>query len=274
MPGIRLHAEEWPGRGRPLLCLPGQIGSAHTYAGLAARLAPEHRVIALDPRGRGKSAAPAAGYGYQVHVADTLLAIEHLGLRRPVLVGHSFGGIVALCLAAWAPEPPGALVLIDGGAPIPHDVTAAVDAVATLLDTVYPDVNDYLAQLAAVPWFQPWTSMLAEQLLSLVEPVPGGVRARARAATIQQELQIYADGPPVYPSLWRKVRCPTLVVRARLGMFGLNAAHALPGPDYRRMLAEIPRARGVEVLANHYTVLLGDPAATADAVRAFLTGLD
>jgi pimeloyl-ACP methyl ester carboxylesterase len=253
-----------------LLCLPGQTGSAHTYSGLAARLSPDNRLIALDPRGRGQSAAPPVGYGYQVHVADTLLAIEQLGLRRPVLVGHSFGAIIALCLAAWAPEALAALVLIDGGAPIPPEVAAAVDGVAALLDTVYPGIDDYLSQVAAAPWLQPWTAALADQFLSLVEPTPGGVRARARAATIRQELRIYADGPPLFPALWRQVRCPTLIVRARLGFFGLNAAHVLPSRDYRRMLAEMPNARGVEVLANHFTVLLGDPAATAEATRAFL----
>lgn len=272
-PGVRLHVEDWEGVGGPLLCLHGQTASGRTFAGLARRLVPEFRVVALDLRGRGQSEAPATGYGYQVHVADALAVVRALGLTRPIIVGHSYGAILGLCLAAWYPDVPGALVLLDGGAPVPPEIDDAVEQLADRLDTTYPSLEAYLGLLQVAPWLQPWTPELADQLASLVEPVSGGVRARARAAHVRQDLRIYRSGPPDYPALWARVSCPTLVVRSRFGFFGQDAAHVLPAADYERMVATIPGARGVEVEANHYTVLLGDPAATAEAVRAFLRQL-
>lgn len=274
LPGVRLHVEEWPGDGPPLLCLPGQTASAHTFAGLARRLAPRFRVVALDSRGRGRSEQPPDGYGYQVHVADALAAMRALGLGRPALVGHSYGAILALCLAAWYPERVAALVLLDGGAPVPPAITAAVEQLAERLDTVYRSLDAYLALMQSLAWFQPWTPELADQLSSLVEPLAGGgVRARARASTVAQELQIYAAGRPDYVWLWGRVRCPTLVIRARRGFFGGDEAHAIEPDDYHRMLATIPRVQGMEIEANHYTVLLGDPVATAQAIGAFLAAV-
>lgn len=118
VPGARLHLVE-RGSGPPLLMvhgLAGQLGH-FTYA-LVDRLATRFRVIAVDRPGSGYSLRArdtAASLGAQ---ADALAAlIDALGLERPLVVGHSLGGAVALALAQRHPAKVGALALL---APLAH----------------------------------------------------------------------------------------------------------------------------------------------------------
>lgn len=95
-PPIELHVEEL-GSGPPLLLLHGLAASTYSWRHVMPALARRHRVIALDLRGFGKSDKPfdqSYTPGDQArHVVDF---IERRGLRGLTLVGHSFGGAVAL----------------------------------------------------------------------------------------------------------------------------------------------------------------------------------
>ena len=74
------------------------------------------RVVAMDLRGHGpRSPKPDAGYDVPTVAGDVAALVERLGLERPVVAGQSWGGHVALELAASWPSLVGALALIDGG---------------------------------------------------------------------------------------------------------------------------------------------------------------
>ena len=73
------------------------------------------RVVAMDLRGHGQSPKPDDGYDVPTVAGDVAALIERLGLQRPVVAGQSWGGHVALELAASWPSLVGALALIDGG---------------------------------------------------------------------------------------------------------------------------------------------------------------
>jgi pimeloyl-ACP methyl ester carboxylesterase len=113
--GLRLAYREWPGQGAPIALLHGLASNARIWDVVAARLSPRFRVLALDQRGHGQSDKPTEGYDFDTVAADARAAFERLGIVRPVLVGHSWGGNVALHLAAHVDPPPRALVLVDGG---------------------------------------------------------------------------------------------------------------------------------------------------------------
>ncbi len=107
------------GEGQPLLLLHATLSSSRQLQALATRLAERHRVVAVDRRGSGDS-APAAGspsspIDVAVHVADLAALIDVEALHGGLVVGHSYGGCLALELAArrpdlvaaaWAYEPP------------------------------------------------------------------------------------------------------------------------------------------------------------------------
>lgn len=72
---------------------------------LAPFLSERHRVVAFDRPGHGFSARRRLVDASPWRQAEAIReAMDRLGIRRPVVVGHSFGGTVALCLALSAPE--------------------------------------------------------------------------------------------------------------------------------------------------------------------------
>jgi proline iminopeptidase len=102
------------GRGMPLLVLHGGPGSDHSYFLPAfAPLARNFRLIFIDQRGSGRSErlADPGQYTLDKMVADVECVRRHLGLRRFVLLGHSFGGILAQAYAARHPNRLAGLVL-------------------------------------------------------------------------------------------------------------------------------------------------------------------
>jgi pimeloyl-ACP methyl ester carboxylesterase len=113
--GVRLAARAWPGGGPPVLLLHGLASSSHIWDLVAPRLAPAHHVVAFDQRGHGRSEKPSSGYGFERTTADAVAVIRAAGLRRPVVVGHSWGANVALELAVRHPRRVCGIVLVDGG---------------------------------------------------------------------------------------------------------------------------------------------------------------
>jgi len=115
-PTTALYAEE-TGEGRPLILLHGLGGSLFTWRHVVAALSREHRVIALDMKGFGQSDKPFDEHYSAADQAALVSAfIRKRGLSGVTLVGHSFGGVVALRTARDFAREPGVitrLVVMD-----------------------------------------------------------------------------------------------------------------------------------------------------------------
>lgn len=86
---------------------------AFWYWGVARPLARQHEVVAYDLRGHGRSELVPGGYTIEDMTGDLLGLLEQTGIERAHLVGHSFGGGVALNAAIRAPERVRSLTLVD-----------------------------------------------------------------------------------------------------------------------------------------------------------------
>jgi len=102
---------------RPILILHGWGSSVERWAKVQDMLATKgFQVIVLDLPGFGKTPAPGAVWGVQEYAQFVNEFAENLGLQKFVLVGHSFGGQIAVQFAATHPEKTEKLVLVAAAA--------------------------------------------------------------------------------------------------------------------------------------------------------------
>ena len=113
--GLHLHLRDWGGHGRAMLLLHGLASHAGIWDLVAPILARHARVVALDLRGHGTSDKPSSGYDFDTVAQDVMRFCRKLGLRKPLVAGHSWGGNVALHCAANYPSEISGLAMVDGG---------------------------------------------------------------------------------------------------------------------------------------------------------------
>jgi pimeloyl-ACP methyl ester carboxylesterase len=121
LPGPDLHAVvQGPRDGAPIVLLHCYTCSTRWWGPVAERLAREHRVIALDLVGHGRSEKPLDGYAMEEQALQVRRALDRLGVERPLIAGHSMGGDVATAFAESSPREVAGIVIV-GTAPAPDD---------------------------------------------------------------------------------------------------------------------------------------------------------
>ncbi|WP_437313702.1 alpha/beta fold hydrolase [Sorangium sp. So ce385] len=111
--GIDIHYLRTGGAKPPVVLLHGLMGSGASWTPLARALEGEFDVVMPDARGHGDSSAPHHGYRYDDHASDVVGLIRGLGLSRPVLLGHSMGGMTAAVVASRGAGVLRGLILVD-----------------------------------------------------------------------------------------------------------------------------------------------------------------
>lgn len=223
VPGARLHVVE-QGSGPPIVMIHGLMGNLRNFTyGVSERLAGRFRTIAVDRPGSGYSVRHTGTAADLPTQADAIVAlIDALKLdRAPVLVGHSLGGALALCIAQRHPGKVAALALL---APLTHpagEISPAFDGIK-----VRPDaLRRFIAWTLAVP-----VSMRKrDEVLAIVfgpEAVPAdfgtrggallGVRPSHYIAGCQ-DLQAVAEGDQVPQQVagYASMRLPVRVLYGR-----------------------------------------------------------
>ena len=113
IPGARLHYAT-SGSGEPILLIPG-LGMDHTYYRLGAPLLSRHlQVLAVDPRGIGRSTKSPPPYSVEGWADDFAALIDQLGFGPIHVLGSSLGGAMALALAQRHPDKLKSLIVIGG----------------------------------------------------------------------------------------------------------------------------------------------------------------
>jgi pimeloyl-ACP methyl ester carboxylesterase len=97
--GIHIHFIRTGGAKPPVMLLHGLMGSGATWTPIARLLERDFDVVMPDARGHGGSSAPRDGYRYEDLAGDVIGLIRGLELARPIVVGHSMGGMTAAVVA-------------------------------------------------------------------------------------------------------------------------------------------------------------------------------
>ena len=114
---LRFHFTEWGQVGAPpILLLHGTNQSSHSWDLVSLALATSYHVFALDQRGHGDSEwSRELDYSTMAMAEDAIAFARDRKLKRPIVIGHSMGGRVALLAALREPDLARALVLVDSG---------------------------------------------------------------------------------------------------------------------------------------------------------------
>lgn len=224
-PDYRLHYLEWAGGQPPALFIPGFISNAYGALRLAEIVAPQHRVVAFDLKGRGLSDKPHAGYGIANHVADLHAFCQAQNIQSPILMGHSFGAAVALFFALQYPTHK--IILLDGGTPPSEMAFELFMAYHRNLSYEYPSAEAYLGPYRQLPTLQPWTEE-AEQLTraNIVEQADGrALRAVPRHVVEAELAQFVLAELQALTARYSEIQAPVLLIRAGWGSFGKEDQH-------------------------------------------------
>lgn len=136
--GLSIHYEV-AGRGKPVICLHGVLGSGRCWKHLMADF-PDYSVYALDLRGFGESDKPRHGYSVDTLVSDLEAFMNRLAIERATLIGHSLGELVAIAFACKSPERVERLVLVGNAAHVPRRLKIMVASLASPLLFLLGDV--------------------------------------------------------------------------------------------------------------------------------------
>lgn len=110
---LRLFHRDLGGAGRPpLVLLHGMLGSSRNWVSAGADLAENFHVLAPDLRNHGGSSHDVE-MTYEAMAADVLAWLDHEGIGRANVLGHSMGGKVAMLLACRQPARVGRLLVVD-----------------------------------------------------------------------------------------------------------------------------------------------------------------
>ena len=111
--GVRLAYSDTGSDGPALVLIHGWTCNRGHWRNQVAELSEDHRVVTLDLRGHGDSDKPEQDYTIAGFADDVAWLISEPGLTRPVVVGHSMGGVIAAQLERKHPEATPGIVLVD-----------------------------------------------------------------------------------------------------------------------------------------------------------------
>jgi pimeloyl-ACP methyl ester carboxylesterase len=272
--GVNIHYLDAPGGSPPLVLLHGLSANAACFGGLiGAGLSPSFRVIAPDLRGRGKSDKPATGYTMADHARDVVGLLDALGLERVILGGHSFGGYVAIYIAAHFPERVEKLIVIDAAITLNPRVGELLKPSLDRLTRVSSSVDAYLAEARSAPHLNGFWDADVERYFraEIQENADGTAQAATSAMAVGQALQGVAGEP--WLEWVSAVRQPTLLLNAT-GAYGPAGTPALVEPEYaQQTAAAFADVRYVQVPGNHMTMVFGPAAIAVNAeIERFVRG--
>ena len=276
--GLRFHYREYPGPGRPVVLLHGVASTSRWWLLVGPLLSRRFRVLALDQRGHGESEAPDGGYDFPMVVGDLAAFIDALGLERPLIVGHSWGGNVAMEYAATHPERPAGLVLVDGGF-LELSARPGMTWERAEREMAPPDLTQLTPQRlieGAKQWeLGPiWSEAVEAALLANFELMEDGtIRPRLSRANHMQVVRALWEQHP--SELCPQGRCPVLFVAAeRKGEGRAREWVELKREAIERLQPLLPDCQTRWFADTIHDIPLHRPNELAGAIEEFAQGLE
>ncbi len=264
-----LHVDRY-GSGDPVVLVPGLASGAWTWNGLIPHLAAKHSVYAVTIA--GFAGRPASGTPSFVAFENDLTALlDQRHLVKPVLVGHSLGGTLAIDYAETHPDRVRGIVAADGLPVFPGMQQLSAQqreaAGAQMGAAVKGQTHDQL--LAFDKSYMATVGVSDAALAEQLAPLAAQSEPAAVGAWLQADLA--AD---LRPNLV-KITVPVLeiapfVAAETTAVMGLYSTEAEKGAFYRTLLAGVPKLEVVTIAPARHFVMLDQPERFQKALDDFL----
>jgi pimeloyl-ACP methyl ester carboxylesterase len=273
-----------PGDREPVLAVHGITGSSHAWLAVARALDGKASLLAPDLRGRGANSRLPGPWGMEAYTSDLLAVLDHCGIERAVLAGHSLGAYAVARFAVDHPERVRAALLVDGGLTLPGIenvdpeafLRAFLGPALARLELTFAAPEDYHAWWRAHPAFA-GADVTDGDLVAYANHDLAGDEPRlhsrvSKDAVRADAAELFEIGKPA-----QRLTVPVEMLRAPRGL--QNDPSPMIAADLARAWASAaPGQRSVSEVpdVNHYSIVMGATGARAVAgaiVRAMQTPL-
>ena len=245
------------GDGPPLLLIHGVGARLDAWDGIVAALGGRFTTVRLDLRGHGDSSKPPGPYSAALFAKDATALLDHLGIERCHVAGHSLGATVALRLALDAPDRVERLALLSAAAGRTEEERQRVMERLAMVEHGIPGEH---FRRSRSRWFSDEFRRANPELLEqyAARNMENDPRAYAAAYRVLATTDLAEEAS--------RVRAPTLVVTGE-GDIGSS-------PRMARLLhARIPGSQ-LEILPGlRHSILIEAPGTVARLLAGFFAGV-
>lgn len=265
----RIHFLEWGDpEAPPLLLIHGGNQSAHSWDLVNLHWADRYHIFAYDQRGHGDSEwARDADYSVPTLTQDALAFIRQLGLERPIIIGHSLGGLVTLTLTLQQPSLPRALVIVDTGPEIAQQGAQTVRNFM-VANAEFESVEEFVERVRAYDPFRSREHIERTVRYNLLRRADG--KYVAKSDRLLHDADYMRRVPIGEHSLTLEavlaIPCPVLVLRG-------EQSPVLEPAAAERFAAALPQGRLVTVANCGHNVHTQNTPGFLEAAEPFLAAL-
>ena len=242
----------------PLLLLAGLASDAQSWGPARPLLERRFALIMPDNRGCGRTRDDGAPLTIDRLAADAAALVDHLGLARVHVLGHSMGVAVALSLAAQRPAAVGRLVLAAGAATTPARAASVIDSLLALREARVDEAvwhRLFFHWLFAPGFFESAAAVEAAVAMSRAYPYAQSPADMRRQVEAVRSFNPALSPPPPAPAL----------------LIAGGEDILVPAPAVETVRELLPDAAMITLPGAGHSLHWDAPEAFATAVADFLT---
>ncbi|MCM3087472.1 alpha/beta hydrolase [Bhargavaea ginsengi] len=265
--GNAIQVADHAGEKGTIIAIHGLTGNHRNLQYYIDRFKDDYRIVAVDLRGRGNSAALDREPSIFNHAEDMIGLIKELEIENPILMGYSMGAFISSIVASRLDSVKG-VILLDGAAEMSEHQRGIVEPSLGRISKAYESQEAYVSEIRRIYGNLgiTWSDEIAKTAAYEVGEKDGHWENKSDEAGIRADFDSFYTFDP--EEIGSKISCPVLLVYAS-GAIGQMPPLFLE-EHYDKTKAAVRDLDVIETDANHYTLVFEDRPEVNQAIGTFL----